>query len=75
MQRDYYEILSVARDCDDAGLKAAFRKLAMQHHPDKNPGCDQSEGRFKEINEAYSILSDAQNARPMTGSATRASRA
>ena len=60
MQRDYYEILGVARGCDDAELKAAFRKLAMQHHPDKNPGCDQSEGRFKEINEAYSILSDAQ---------------
>ena len=60
MQRDYYEILGVARGCDDAELKVAFRKLAMQHHPDKNPGCDQSEGRFKEINEAYSILSDAQ---------------
>jgi len=60
MQRCYYEILGVTRDSDDAALKAAFRKLAMQHHPDKNPGCDQSEGRFKEINEAYSILSDAQ---------------
>jgi molecular chaperone DnaJ len=60
MQRDYYEILGVARGCDDAQLKAAFRKLAMQHHPDKNPGCTESEGRFKEINEAYSILSDAQ---------------
>jgi molecular chaperone DnaJ len=60
MQRDYYEILGVSRGCDDAALKAAFRKLAMQHHPDKNPGCDQSEGRFKEVNEAYSILSDAQ---------------
>jgi molecular chaperone DnaJ len=60
MQRDYYEVLGVARGSDDAALKAAFRKLAMQHHPDKNPGCTESEGRFKEINEAYSILSDAQ---------------
>jgi molecular chaperone DnaJ len=60
MQRDYYEILGVARGCDDAALKASFRKLAMQHHPDKNPGCTESEGRFKEINEAYSILSDPQ---------------
>jgi molecular chaperone DnaJ len=60
MQRDYYEILGVARGCDDAALKSAFRKLAMQHHPDRNPGCTESEGRFKEINEAYSILSDGQ---------------
>ena len=58
--RDYYDILGVSRGCDDAALKAAFRKLAMQHHPDKNPGCDQSEGVFKELNEAYSILSDPQ---------------
>ncbi len=58
--RDYYEILGVARGCDGAELKSAFRKLAMQHHPDRNPGCDQSEGRFKELNEAYSILSDPQ---------------
>jgi len=60
MQRDYYEILGVTRGCDDAALKAAFRKLAVQHHPDKNQGCTESEGRFKEINEAYSILSDGQ---------------
>ncbi len=58
--RDYYEILGVSRTCDGAELKSAFRKLAMQHHPDKNPGCTQSEGRFKELNEAYSILSDPQ---------------
>ena len=58
--RDYYEILGVTRGCDDAALKAAFRKLAMEHHPDRNGGCEQAEGRFKEINEAYSILSDAQ---------------
>ena len=60
MQRDYYEILGVSRGCDDAALKAAFRKLAMEHHPDRNSGCTEAEGRFKEINEAYSVLCDAQ---------------
>jgi molecular chaperone DnaJ len=60
MPRDYYEILGVERTCDDAGLKAAFRKLAMEHHPDRNAGCTESEGRFKELNEAYSVLSDPQ---------------
>jgi len=60
MARDYYEILGVARQADDAALKAAFRKAAIQHHPDKNPGCTESEGRFKEVNEAYSVLSDPQ---------------
>ncbi|RAK57288.1 molecular chaperone DnaJ [Phenylobacterium deserti] len=58
--RDYYEILGVDRGCDDAALKAAFRKLAMQHHPDRNGGCEEAAGRFKELNEAYSVLSDPQ---------------
>jgi molecular chaperone DnaJ len=58
--RDYYEILGVARGCDDSGLKSAFRKLAMEHHPDRNGGREESTVRFKEINEAYSILSDPQ---------------
>ncbi len=58
--RDYYDILGVARGADDAALKASFRKLAMEHHPDRNGGCGEAEGRFKEINEAYSILSDPQ---------------
>ena len=58
--RDYYDILGVNRGCDEAGLKAAFRKLAMEHHPDRNGGCNDAAGRFKEINEAYSILSDPQ---------------
>ena len=58
--RDYYEILGVGRDVDDAALKSAFRKLAMEHHPDRNAGNPDSEAKFKEINEAYSILSDAQ---------------
>ncbi len=56
--RDYYEILGVDRGCDGAGLKAAFRGLAMKHHPDRNDGCQEAAGRFKEINEAYSVLSD-----------------
>src|ERR1700733_12760577 len=60
MQRDYYEVLGVERSCGDGDLKIAFRKLAMEHHPDRNNGCEQAEGRFKEINEAYSVLSDAQ---------------
>src|SRR3954464_12632339 len=56
--RDYYEILGVSRGADDAALKSAFRKAAMEHHPDRNQGCTKSEARFKELNEAYSILSD-----------------
>jgi len=58
--RDYYEILGVQRSCDEVALKAAFRKLAMEHHPDRNGGCEEAAGRFKEINEAYSVLSDPQ---------------
>ena len=58
--RDYYEILGVQRGCDEAALKSAFRKLAMEHHPDRNGGCEDAAGRFKEINEAYSVLSDPQ---------------
>ena len=57
-QRCYYEILEVERTVDDGELKTAFRKLAMVHHPDRNAGDKQAESRFKELNEAYSILSD-----------------
>ncbi len=60
MQRDYYEILGVSRTCSETELKSAFRKQAMEHHPDRNGGCEQASGRFKELNEAYSVLSDAQ---------------
>jgi len=56
--RDYYEILGVARGSDEAALKSAFRKLAMEHHPDRNGGSEEASTRFKEINEAYSVLSD-----------------
>ncbi|ATQ41066.1 molecular chaperone DnaJ [Caulobacter mirabilis] len=58
--RDYYDILGVEKGCDDAALKSAFRKKAMEHHPDRNGGCGDAEGRFKEVNEAYSVLSDPQ---------------
>lgn len=58
MARCYYEVLGVARSADDGELKSAFRKAAMQHHPDRNPGDPEAEVRFKEVNEAYSILSD-----------------
>src|SRR3954471_10278612 len=59
-KRDYYEVLSVTRDADDKALKAAFRKLAMELHPDRNPGDHTAEVRFKEINEAYEVLKDPQ---------------
>jgi molecular chaperone DnaJ len=58
MARDYYEILGVSRSADAAEIKSAFRKLAMEHHPDRNGGCEEAAGRFKELNEAYSVLSD-----------------
>ena len=59
-KRCFYEILGVSRTCSDADLKSAFRKQAVQHHPDKNPGDRAAEAKFKEINEAYQILSDGQ---------------
>ena len=55
---DYYELLGVARDADDAAIKKAYRKLAMAHHPDRNDGDKGAEARFKEITEAYEVLRD-----------------
>jgi molecular chaperone DnaJ len=57
-KRDYYEILGVTRTCTEVELKAAFRKAAMQHHPDRNPNDKDCEIRFKECNEAYEVLKD-----------------
>ncbi len=59
-KRDYYEVLSVSRDCDEQTLKSAYRKLALQHHPDRNPGNREAEEKFKEAAEAYAVLSDSQ---------------
>ena len=59
-KRDYYEVLGVTRTCTEVELKSAFRKAAMQYHPDRNPGDKTAEIRFKEVNEAYQALSDGQ---------------
>lgn len=58
-QRDYYEILGVSRNATDAELKSAYRKLALQYHPDRNPGNAEAEASFKEAAEAYAVLSDS----------------
>jgi len=57
-KRDYYEVLGVARDADAATLKRAYRELALKFHPDQNPGNKDAEERFKEVSEAYTVLSD-----------------
>ena len=59
-KRDYYEVLGVAKTVSEAELKGAFRKLAMKYHPDRNQGDKDAEIKFKELNEAYQVLSDGQ---------------
>ncbi len=57
-RRDYYEVLGVSRDADAAALKSAYRRLALQHHPDRNPDAPEAAEKFKEASEAYAVLSD-----------------
>ena len=59
-KQDFYEILGVSRSADADELKRAYRKLAMQYHPDRNPGDQSAEHKFKDINEAYDVLRDEQ---------------
>ena len=58
-KRDYYEVLGVGKDADDSAIKKAYRSLAKKYHPDMNPGDKEAEAKFKEVNEAYDVLSDA----------------
>src|SRR3954463_1276716 len=59
-KRDYYEVLGLNRDATEEQIKKAYRKLAMKHHPDRNPDNPKSEEHFKEAKEAYEVLSDAK---------------
>jgi len=59
-KRDFYKVLDVAKGADEAAIKKAYRRLAMKHHPDRNPDDAESETKFKEAKEAYEILSDSQ---------------
>ena len=63
--KDYYKILGVERTAGADEIKKAYRKLAMKYHPDRNQGNKQAEDQFKEINEAYEVLSDPQKTQPL----------
>ncbi|HEY6661910.1 MAG TPA: molecular chaperone DnaJ [Sphingomicrobium sp.] len=60
VEQDYYELLGIQRGADDAAIKAAYRRLAKEHHPDRHNGCANQEARFKAISEAYEVLKDPQ---------------
>ena len=62
-KRDYYEVLGVAKNAEAAEIKKAYRKLALQYHPDRNPGDKEAEEKFKEAAEAYDVLSNEEHGR------------
>ena len=59
-RRDFYEVLEVERNADGEVIKKSFRKLALKYHPDRNPGDQEAEAQFREVSEAYQILSDTE---------------
>ncbi|GMA32632.1 DnaJ C-terminal domain-containing protein [Litorihabitans aurantiacus] len=67
LEKDFYAMLGVPKDADDAAVKKAYRKLARTHHPDQNPGDAKAEARFKEIGEAYAVLSDPEQRKQYDG--------
>ena len=64
-KRDFYDVLGVSKSASASEIKKAYRKLAIKYHPDKNPGDNQAEEKFKEAAEAYEVLSNAEKSRDM----------